>query len=99
MYDHSLSCLGTDTSIKKYYRPRPQLIVQWWGHANVFNVWGIEDIKGVIWKRISQESKYNDQQKMDKNTKEHVQNTTQKLNIEQHEPLEKQMVNSAPSDG
>jgi hypothetical protein len=36
---------------------------------------------------------------MDKNTKEHVQNTTQKLNIEQDEPLEKQMVNSAPSDG
>jgi hypothetical protein len=36
---------------------------------------------------------------MDKKTKEHVQNTTQNLNIEQHEPLEKQMVSSAPSDG
>jgi uncharacterized membrane protein YkgB len=43
--------------------------------------------------------KYNDQQKMDTKTKEHVQNTTQKLNIEQHEPLEKQMMKSAPSDG
>jgi hypothetical protein len=36
---------------------------------------------------------------MDTKTKEHVQNTTQKLNIEQHEHLEKQMMNSAPSDG
>ena len=36
---------------------------------------------------------------MDTKTKEHVQNTTQKFNIEQHEHLEKQMMNSAPSDG
>ena len=65
----------------------------------VYVIEKFEDNKGVVRSRKLKDSLYKGQKKKDKRANNDLQNTTQKLQIEQREPHKKPEVNSGAPEG